>query len=348
MASLDVFHQDIFSEIALTTAVEKYPYLPTGLGELALFNPNPIRTTALAVEQRQGKLVLIPFSERGEEGTQRQTEKRQARYFDVPRLMHSDTITAQEIQNIRAFGSESELMQIETEVARRINGPTGLTSNIEFTWEFQRLAAIQGQCLDADGSIKFDWFQEFGIKKPKTIVFNLKLNADGSANAPAKLRPQCNAIVREMARKSQGAFLPSTEVFALCGDDFWDALTNHPDVTRTYYNWAAAEELRKGQAFQAMRFGGINWFNYRGSDDTSTVAVPSNEVKFFPKGAPGIFEVAYAPGETFEWVNTPGKPVYVLPIFDVQRKMWWKVEVYSYPLHICNRPEVLQDGVLAA
>ncbi|UPG86851.1 major capsid protein [Luteibacter aegosomatis] len=347
MASLDVFHQDIFSSISLTTAVEKLPFQPTGLGELNLFNPNPIRTTALAVEQRQGKLTIIPFSERGAEGKQRETEEREARYFKVPRLMTSDTITAQEIQDIRAFGTESELMQVQAEVARRLNGPTGLTSNIEFTWEYHRLAAIQGMLLNANGDVKYDWFEEFGIKRPKTIVFNLKLNADGSAVAPAKLRPQCNEIVRAMSRRSQGAFLPTTEVYALCGDDFWDQLTNHPDVTKTYYNWAAAEELRKGQAFQAMRFGGINWFNYRGSDDNATIAVKTNEVKFFPKGAPGVFDVAYAPGESFEWVNTPGKPIYVIPIPDRDRNSFWKMEVYSYPLHICTRPEVLQSGVLA-
>lgn len=346
MAVLDVFNQDIFSSIALTTFVEKYPFQPTGIGDLELFEPDPIRTTALAVEERQGKLTLIPFSERGTEGKQRETEKRKARYFEVPRLMHDDTITAQEIQNIRAFGTESELMQIETEVARRVNGPTGLTSNIEYTWEFQRLAAIQGQCLDADGSILYNWFDEFGIEQPKDIVFDLTLTADGSASKPNSVRPLCNSIVRTMARKSQGAFLPSTQVYGLAGDAFWDALTNHPDVTRTYYNWAAAEELRKGNAFQAMRFGGIDWFNYRGSDDASTISVGTNEAKFFPKGAPGIFKVAYAPGETFEWVNTPGKPIYLLPIFDTQRKAWWKVEAYSYPLHICTRPEVLQSAKL--
>jgi len=346
MATLDVFHQDIFSTIALTTFVEKYPFQPTGIGDLQLFEPDPIRTTALAVEERQGKLTLIPFSERGAEGTQRETEKRKARYFEVPRLMHDDTITAQEIQNIRAFGTESELMQLETEVARRVNGPTGLTSNIEYTWEFQRLAAIQGQCLDSDGSIKYDWFQEFGISKPKDIIFDLTLTADGSATKPNSVRPLCNEIVRTMARKSQGAFKNGTEVYALCGDAFWDALTNHPDVIKTYYNWAAAAELREGSAFQAMRFGGISWFNYRGSDDATTISIKPDEVKFFPKGAPGIFKVAYAPGETFEWVNTPGKPIYLLPIFDTQRKAWWKVEAYSYPLHICTRPEVLQSAKL--
>ena len=338
MAALDVFHQDIFSEIALTTAVDKFPYNPTGLGELNLFEDDPIRTTALAVELRAGKLTLVPFSERGEAGAQRTTEKRQALYFDVPRLMVSDTIYANELQNIRAFGSETELMQVETEVARRLNGPTGLTSLIEYTWEYQRLAAIQGMCLDSDGSVRYNFFSEFGITQAAEVGFNLSANLEGS------LRPICNNIVRSMARASKGAFLPSTEVYALCGDQFWDQLTNHVDVLKTYYNWAAAEELRKGSAFQAMKFGGINWFNYRGSDDTTTIAVPTDKVKFFPKGAPGVFKRALAPGESFEWVNTPGKPVYVMPIFDRDRRSWWTMEAYSYPLHICTRPEVLMSG----
>ena len=67
-------------------------------------------------------------------------------------------------------------------------------------------------------------------------------------------------------------------------------------------------------------------------------------MKFFPIGAPGVFRRALAPGETFEWVNTRGKPVYVLPIIDRDRNSWWKMEGYSYPLHICTRPEVLQTG----
>lgn len=341
MASLDVFHQDIFSTIALTTAVEKVPFQPKGLGELNIFDPNPIRTTALAVEQRQGKLVLIPFSDRGQEGTQRTTEKRQARYFDVPRLMHSDTIYANELQNIRAFGSETELMQIETEVARRLNGPTGLTSNIEYTWEYQRLAAVQGLCLDADGSVKFNWFDEFGITQASEIGFNL---AAGTANS---LRPIINGLVRSMARKAQGAFTPSTQIYALCGDSFYDQLTNHPDVIRTYVNWSAAQDLRdnsQGAAFEVFNFAGVNWMNYRGSDDNTTIKIPDDKVKFFPVGAPGVFQVAYAPGESFEWVNTPGKPIYVIPIFDRDRRAWWKMEVYSYPLHICTRPEVLFSG----
>jgi hypothetical protein len=341
MASLDVFHQDPFTTIQLTAAVDKYPFQPTGIGDLDLFDPDPIRTTALAVEQRQGKLVIIPTSPRGAEGTQRTTEKRQARYFEVPRLMHADTIYANEIQGIRQFGTESELMQVQVEVARRMNGPTGILRNIEYTWEFHRLAAVQGKLIDADGDVLFDWFDEFGITPPTPVEFSLAANTENS------LRPIINRIRRTMARKAQGSFTPSTRIYALCGDSFYDSFVNHPDVIRTFINWSAAADLRddrQGGAFDAFPFAGVTWMNYRGSDDNVTIKIPDDEVHFFPVGAPGIFRVAYAPGESFEWVNTPGKPTYVIPIFDRDRNSWWKMEAYSYPLHICTRPEVLQKG----
>ena len=62
MAEIDVFHSDPFTMIELTSAVERNPFLPTGIGELGLFTDNPIRTRALAVEQREGTLALIPTS----------------------------------------------------------------------------------------------------------------------------------------------------------------------------------------------------------------------------------------------------------------------------------------------
>ena len=340
---LDIFNQDPFKAIALTESVQRNPFNPTGLGTLNLFDPNPIRTTALAVEERTGKLVLIPLSERGAEGLQRTTEKRKLRYFDVPRLMHDDTIYASEIQGIREFNTESVLMQVAEEVARRLSGPTGILASVEYTKEYLRLGAIQGLMLDPkDGSVLYNWFDEFQITQAAETPFNL---AAGVANS---LRPICNGIRRTMARKSQGAFIENqSKVYAFCGDVFYDQFVNHPDVVRTFLSWSAAADLRndaQGAAFDSFPFAGITWVNYRGSDDNSSIKVPDASVKFFPVGAPGIFREAMAPGETVDWVNTPGKPVYVLPIFDTQRRMYWKMEGYAYPLMICTRPEVLLSG----
>ena len=261
MTIMDVFHQDPFRTIELTTAVEKVPYIPDGLGVMGVFEDKPIRTEALMVESRQGVLTLVPFTDRGAPGTQRTTERRDARFFSVGRLKVEDTIYASEIAGIREFGQESVMMQIQAEVARRLVGPTGLRSLLEYTREFHRLAAVQGLLLDADGSTRYNWFTEFGITPNPTVAFNLAAKVNGS------LRPLCNELTRTMKRKAQGAFTPRTRIKALCGDAFWDNFITHPDVEKTYLNWREASDLRKGTAFETYSFSEIDWTNYRGSDN---------------------------------------------------------------------------------
>lgn len=345
MSIINIFRNDAFSEIALTSTVERIPHLPTALGEYGtdLFNDNPIRTTALAVEERDGVLSVVPMSQRGQPTSdERTTERRKMRYFDVPRIFKGDTIHASELQGIREFGQESVFMQVQAEVARRLAGPTGILATLDFTEEFQRLAMIQGLLLDKDGSVWYNWFDEFQIALPDEVPFNL------AANVEFSLRPIINQLVRSMARSSKGAMTAMSRVTAYCGDDFYDKFTNHIDVVKTYQNWSAAAELREGGAFEKFPFGGVDWVNYRGSDDNSSIKVPDDKVKFFPIRAPGVFERALAPGESFEWINTPGKERYVIPIFDRDRNAWWRQEAYAYPLYICKRPEVLRTGRIGA
>lgn len=342
MVSMDIFHTDPFSMMELTSTIERVPYQPGYLTGLGIFTDNPIRTIALAVEERNGVLSIIPTSQRGEPPkADRTTEKRTLRYFSTPRLMQGDTLEAHEIQSIRAFGSESELMQVQLEVARRLAGPTGLMANMAYTYENMALGAVQGILLDADASVLYNWYDEFGFVAPAEVAFNL---AVGTANT---LRPLVNGIVRSMARASKGAMTPASGVLALCGDLFWDQFTNHPDVIRTYLNFQDARDIRggnQGGAFTSFEFADVTWTNYRGSDDNATIKIPDDKVKFLPTNSPGVFERALSPYESFEFVNTPGKEFYVQPIFDKDRNMWWRQELYSYPLYICKRPETLQTG----
>ncbi len=340
---VDIFTADAFSFISLKAAVEKVPFQPFGLGALNIFEPKPIMTTALEVEERNGILTLIPFSDRGAPGKERVTEKRKARFFKVPRLYHKDTLYASSLQNIRAFGEEQQVMTAAEEVARRMSGPTGLKANMEYTKEYHRLACIQGQLLDSDGTIMYDYFKEFGITRPSAIAFSL---GSGTLNS---IRPLCNQVIRAMARAGQGAFIPGrTKVFALCGDQFYDNFVNHPDVLQYFRNYQAGAEsiINNGQgaAFETFYFGGIYWINYRGSDDASTVAIGTNQAKFFPVDAPGVFMEARAPGESFASVNTLGEEYYPLIVPDMERDEFVHIELKAYPLHICTRPEMLQQA----
>lgn len=341
MAAIDIFKSDAFSAMSITSALNNLPFQPTFLRDLNLFVPRPVRTTTVAVEERNGALALIQTSPRGAELDVRANDKRKFRDFRTTRIAKSDTVRADEIQNIRAFGSETELMQVVDEVNRRMNGPTGLMRDVELTWENMALGAIQGVVTDADASTLIDFYSEFGISAATEIDFDL----DNASPASGAVRKKCTQVVRQMQKAAVGGWIPGrTYVMALCGDAFWDDLTAHAEVRQTYLNTQEARDLRAGLAYETFNYGGITWVNYRGTDDGSTVAVGTDKAKFFPVNGNGVFEVAYSPAETFDYVNTPGLPVYGMVLPDEKRNAFVDLEVYSYPLFMCTRPAMLQSG----
>src|SRR6185436_1759767 len=268
MALIDIFNDDAFSTVELIDALRDTEYLPGELGQMGIFTPRSSRTDSVAIERVLDKLALIPTTLRGSAPTPNEgQERRNIRNFTTPRLANGDRITASEIANIRAFGSETELVQVQEEVATRM---AQIRNNLELTKEHMRLGAIQGLVLDADGSVLFNWFNEWGISQPAEKVMNFSTLADGA------FRKLCAGIVREMARASQGTWVPGrSRVIAMVGDEFWDAMIANPEVRETYKGWSAAADLRGalGNPWDTFSFGGIDWINYRGTDDNSKVAI---------------------------------------------------------------------------
>lgn len=336
MASMDIFNNSAFSMVSLSGAVNKMDYQPQLLGELGIFEPMPVRTRTVFVDRRDGTLTLIPTSPTGAAPSELKNDDRDAVPLKTTRLAKGFTLYAEEIQGIRAFGSETELEQVQGEYLRRL---ARVRADVELTQEYHRLGALQGKLLDSDGtSVIYDYFSRFDVSEAAAINFALTTDA-------TDVRGKCNQVVRAMARSSRGAFTPSTTVHALVGDTFYDLLINHPQVRKTYEGWAAAADLRQGGAFQAFTYGRVTFHNYRGTDDNSTVAIAPTEAKFFPVNAPGVFKKAMAPAEFGPYVNTLGMDTYALNIPDRDRQAWTRGEIYSYPLHICQRPEVLRKGV---
>lgn len=338
MAGIDIFSGDAFSTYELTAALNKVPYKPGFLGGLGIFEQKPVRTLTIAIESREGKLTLVQTSERGAPLEQAEKGKRDIRDFRTVRVAKGSRLRADELAGIRQFGTDSELVQVQGETMRIM---TGVRDDIDLTHENMMLGAVQGIVNDADGTTIRNWFTEFDIAQPAEIDFDLD-NANPTQGA---LKKACNAVIRNMTKAAKGAFVPGTEVIGLCGDNFYDDLITHKDVEKTYLNQQAANDLRADYAnvYESFRFGGITWINYRGTDDGS-VGIHTDKVKFFPRGARGVFQHAMSPGESFEWVNTPGQPHYAMVIPDEKRNAFVEIEVYSYPLYICTTPGVLLRG----
>jgi hypothetical protein len=340
--NIDIFNDNAFGLVELSAAIVDMPYVPNFLDTIGLITPQSSRTESVVIERRDTVLHLVPTTPRGAAPVKNTRDPRTERIFKGVRLAKDDTINASEIAGIRAFGKETEFTQAQDEVMTRM---TKIRRDMDLTHEHMRLGLIQGIVLDADGTVLFDWFDLWGIAQPAEIVFDF---ASAALNSGGLRKYLAANVVRPMMRSSKGAWAPNTQIIALCGDEFYDALISSAEVRETYLGWTAAADLRGaiGQPFREFSFGEITWINYRGTDDNSQVAIPSTKVKFFPTNAPDAFMRIDTPGEFFDNINTPGQQYYAMTIPDRDRNAWVKVEMYSYPLYAATRPQMLLRGKL--
>lgn len=328
---LDIFNDDAFSVVELTDALERIPFVPQLLGQLNVFTPEPIATTAFAIESRGDTLSLVPTTPRGAPLPQSAYDPRNVRWFGTHRLAKGDRLNASELQNMRGFGTNA-LASVQAEVMRR---QLKIRRDIDLTLERHRVGAVQGIVLDADGGVLNNWFTEWGITQPAEIDFELD---DATTDVRGKIRQ----VKRQMQVAAEGAWSPGTSVGALTGDAFFDALVNHANIKETRLQNERAPLLENIQGYSSIEIEGVTFINYRGTDDGSSISIGTDVAKFFPIGANGVFKWIQGPGETFDTVNQPGRPFFAMVIPDEKRNAFVEIEGYSYPAMVCTRPKMLQ------
>jgi hypothetical protein len=293
MPSLDIFHSDAFSLQSLTDAINKVPYTPGRIGQLGLFDEKGITTTTAMIEEKNGHLALIQTSPRGGPEPTIGPVKRTARSLTIPHLSLDGRVTADQVQNIRAFGSETELQSVQQVVNDVLED---MRRDHEVTLEHLRAGAVQGMILDADGSTLYNLFTEFGVEQ-QTQDFDF-------STATTDVRAVCVTVARDI-EDAMGA-MSNTGLRALCGADFFDALVGHGVVKQSFQYQEGSilrDDLRKG-----FRFGGIDWEEYRAKVG-STSFIDAEEAFVFPLGT-RLFRTYFAPADFMETVNTVGLPIY--------------------------------------
>ena len=339
MPSLDVFKGDAFTMSELTASINRAPYQPGRIGAMGIFEEQGIRTITFQLERKGNTIELLPSGPRGAEGTQHKRSKRNVRIFNVPHIPHDDQILADEIQNIRAFGSETELQAVASEVTDRLDS---MRQNHEITHEYYRAGAIQGVVKDGDGSTTLvNLFTEFGIAQ-KAVDFVL-------GTSTTNIKGKCEEVQRHM-EDSLGAMTYSG-IHALVGNTFWDSFIKHAEVKAAFERWLGnggqGAFLRDTQrntpgGSNGFEFAGITWENYRGKvGDVSFI--PDTDCRFIPMGVRGLFLTRYAPADFVETVNQKGQAVYAK-----QELMRFgkgiDLHTQSNPLMICSIPEALVRG----
>lgn len=339
---LDIFKADAFSVLRMTEAMREISYVPGRIGELGLFQAQSIDTLDVAIEKADAEsLILVPSSPRGSPGQTRDIARRSLRKLSVPHFQRDDAIYADEVQQVRAFGSETAVETLIGKIARKA---AVHSQDFALTEEYHRLEIIKsGRVLDSNGSsVIYNYFTEFGESQPTEIDFDL----DNATPTDGVLRKKCAAVVRQVGTALGG--LPYRGIHAFCGDAFFDDLIAHPEVRETYKGYAEASTLRaayisqnnQGKSWAVFEFGGITWENYRGG---GSVSVHADKCHIFPLGVPQLFQTLYAPADYMETVNRMGQRLYAKQ-WEMPNGKGVNMEFQMNALHYCTRPRVLIPG----
>lgn len=336
---LNIFQNDAFSMASMCDAIQKVPTVPRQLGNMKIFTPMPIRTVDFGIEIDEKSLKLIPFSQRGEPLSQKETNRRKMITFNTFRVAKGDKLLASQLAFVRQFGSEDQMIQaVAEEIASRQTGPGGLMDDVDATKENMRLSALFGQLKDADGTVVEDYYAAFGVQQPADLMLALATTSDGNL----RYNIEKNVVI-PMRQKAKGARF--TKVYAMCGTEAWLELCKNPEFYATYLAQLQGQELRDGTLDKTYSFAGCEWFPYFGTDDNETVALDEDEIVFFPGGVNNsVFREVLSPGETFDDIGQMGKDIYSRIILDDKRNTHVDLEVMSYPTYVNTRPEMIRKG----
>jgi hypothetical protein len=327
MPTLDVFNDDAFGVVSLTAAINQDPegqVVPDLVDDL--FEEEGVTTTAVFIDKVGETLSLVPSRERGATGRPVNADKMDSIPFQTVHLPQTAGIMADEVQGVRAFGTESDVQMVEALVTKR---QMKMRRQLDATIAFHRIGAIKGQVLDADGtSVLLDVFTEFGLTQ-QTLSMELDVET-------TDVRILSLAAKRLSEKSLGGARVMRYRAF--CGEGFFDLLISHDDVKAAYERWQDGAALRNDPR-AGFEFAGINWVEYFGSVG-GVDFIGTNDAYLVPVGVPELLITRFAPANYMETVNTVGLPYYSkLEPMPFNKGM--ELESQSNPLNLCTRPRAI-------
>lgn len=331
MPAPNVHTGDPFSLESLTAAVNKKPYRPGQVTATGIFDEDGVTTTMISVEMKDGQLGLVDPSARGGPGETADDETRKKIPVAIPHYQRDDSIIADEVQNVRAFGTEDAAEMLDD----RVNGKAQRHgADLTMTLEHQRVGAIKGIVVSKSGGTLINLYTAFDIAVPSAV--SLELDVD--TTDVAKLFQDVTYSIEDAIDGPYGG------IHVFTGREFHQALWRHKSVKDTFLYHSGASELRLAVP-DTFEFAGATWERYRtGAKATTDLGSPyiaDNDARVIVKGVDDLFMTRFAPADYNETVNTKGLPFYARAT-EKRNGKGYDLEVQMNAISICTRPETLR------
>lgn len=316
------FDKTAFEQGSLTEAINVQPLQP-GVRDLIKPHEAPIATTELRIEYDNGRVDLIPNSPRGAPAVPHQRGARSILQLTTAHFVTRDTIHADELQNLRPFGSDG----LEQPNAVRDKRLGEMAANLNQSVEHQRVGAVKGVVTDSTGSILVDLFAEFGVTQQ---VQSLSLGTT-TTHVP-------NLIVAAKRKAELALGFRPPAWLCLAAPDFLDALRAHGSLERSVTGWEAATQISRDVRFD-LSVAGVDVREVM-SPEAGPVYIAAGEAYLVPIGVPDLFITRFAPADWMEAANSPGLPLYAKAEPGPMNR-WWAIEAQTNPLTVCTRPRAI-------
>ncbi len=169
--------------------------------------------------------MLVQSVPRGTPGKPVADKRGDLKTFKTVYLPKDDVVRADDVQNVRTFGTGNTATAVNDKVNDKLALMKG---DIEYTREHLQLGALQGKVVDADGSVIYDFNKEFGIKRN---VFNFALSSEAT-----KAGSVMDAMLRQLRKNLTGDTFKGWMAF--CSPEFLEAFAYHKSIYDLYARFA--------------------------------------------------------------------------------------------------------------
>lgn len=316
--------EDKYGVKPLTEAINNLPATPTIIRDSKLFIETPLTTTHVDVGSKDGELSLVNAVPRGAPGEPVKQHYDKMRTFKTVHLPKNEAVFADDVQNLGVFGDGNKAMAVNDLV---LDKAEAMKSDIEYTREHLQLGALQGKILNADGTLIYDLYKEFDIKRSE---YTLKLT-----DANLEVGKAIDDMLIKQG-KQLGTHISKGWV-AFCSPEFLQELQYHPKIKELYARFADGVKVYKDGLQVAFSYRGVDYINYTHQFGT-TADIKSGEALLAPLGTK-LFKEYLAPANMNGTVNTRAL-AYYLSREPMKHQIGWELYAQSNPLPIVLRPQV--------
>lgn len=314
-----------FSYGTLTNGVNSAPVAVGPVSKSELFELNPIASTELGLELIDDQISLIQTSLRGGIGDMHPHTNRSMVKLTTSHIRTTATMLADSWLNRSGFaqgGTPANVLQERDRVLREMR------ARIDATMDYQKTRALNGQILDADGSVIVDLFAQFGQSQQ---VVECEL-ATASTRMVSKI-----VAARRLSEAALGmAYASDWVIFASA--QFMDAVREHPSFELATAGWSAATALTDDHRAGSLVVAGCRMIEV--SNIAGKTFIEAGSAFLAPVGVPGLCVTSFGPADYIEAIGELGLPIYS-KAEELPMGRGLVIESQSNPISVISRPRAI-------